>query len=200
MWRMVHKCAFMAAAIVVLTVSGLAAQKPAEKPAEKPTGKTTEVHKGKAGSPHVRTEWTFEGATVSIEYGRPFVKGRVVGKDLEPLPSQIWRLGADEPTTLKTDKPLLIANTKVAAGSYSLWVMTDQAGGWKLVVSNKVPSWGTMYPGEKADLARIDMKTEKLPKPADQLTISIEGGQLHVDWENTRASVSIAPVPVKTGH
>jgi hypothetical protein len=155
---------------------------------------TTPVHPGKAGSPHVRTDWTLDGATVSIEYGRPFVKGRTLGKDLEPTPGTIWRLGADEPTTLKTDKPLEIGTTKVAAGSYSLWVMTDQSGGWKLVVSRKVPSWGTMYPGAAADLARIDMKTEKLPKPADQLTLSIESGQLRVDWASVRASVPIKVV------
>ena len=32
--------------------------------------KTTPVHPGKGGSPHVRTEWTIDGAHISIEYGR----------------------------------------------------------------------------------------------------------------------------------
>jgi hypothetical protein len=64
--------------------------------------KTTTVHPGKAGSPHVRTEWTIDGANVSIEYGRPSLKGRVPGKDIDPYEGREWRTGADEATTLKT--------------------------------------------------------------------------------------------------
>ena len=54
----------MAAVLVMAGAASLAAQK------------TTPVHAGKGGSPHVRTEWTIDGANISIEYGRPFLKGR----------------------------------------------------------------------------------------------------------------------------
>lgn len=155
--------------------------------------KTTQMHPGGGGSPHVRTEWTIAGANISIEYGRPYLKGRTIGKSVEPRAGTLWRLGADEPTTLKTDKALMFGNTTVPAGTYSLWVMTDASGGWKLVVNKQVPGWGTDYPGETADLARIDMKVEKLSAPAEQLTISIDGqakgGVLKVDWGPVRASL-----------
>jgi hypothetical protein len=29
--------------------------------------KTTQIHPGKGGSPHVRTEWTIDGAAIAIE-------------------------------------------------------------------------------------------------------------------------------------
>jgi hypothetical protein len=39
----------------------------------------------------------------------------------------------------------------------------------------------------------VVMKTQRLPRLVEQLTISIEetagGGQLRIDWENTRATV-----------
>ena len=34
--------------------------------------KTTQISKGQAGSPHVKSEWTIDGAHISITYGRPF--------------------------------------------------------------------------------------------------------------------------------
>ena len=33
--------------------------------------KTTQVHAGKGGSPHVKTDWTVDGANISITYGKP---------------------------------------------------------------------------------------------------------------------------------
>ena len=48
----------MAAMLVMTAAASVSAQK------------TTPVHPGKGGSPHVRTEWTIDGANLSIEYGR----------------------------------------------------------------------------------------------------------------------------------
>ena len=68
--------------------------------------KTTQVHPGKGGSPHVKSEWTIDGANISIEYGRPSVKGR---SDGELMPEgRPWRTGADEATVLTTDKALTL--------------------------------------------------------------------------------------------
>lgn len=153
--------------------------------------KTTPVHPGKAGSPHVRSEWSVDGANISIEYGRPLLKGRTPGKDVDPLDGQEWRTGADEATTLKTDKPLKFGTLAVPAGSYTLY--TIQTGGaWQLIVSKKTGQWGVPYPkGE--DLGRAPMTVSKLPTPAEQLTINIQdtptGGTLSIDWGATRASI-----------
>src|SRR5262245_19119816 len=98
--------------------------------------KTTSVHKGTGGSPHVRTEWTVNGATISVEYGRPSVKGRTIGKDLEPMAWQPWRVGADEATTLKTDASLGFGNVTIPAGTYTLFVLSSEDG-WKLIVNKQ---------------------------------------------------------------
>src|SRR5262249_28281285 len=83
--------------------------------------KTTQIHPGKGGSTHVRSEWTIDGAHISIEYGRPYLKGRPE-RDVMP-PGQEWRLGADEATTLVTDKPLRFGTLTVPAGTYTLYTV-----------------------------------------------------------------------------
>ena len=56
-------------------------------------GKTTEIHPGDGGSPHVMTEWMVGEANISITYGRPYLKGRVIGESVEPMIGKVWRRG-----------------------------------------------------------------------------------------------------------
>jgi len=153
--------------------------------------KTTEVHPGKAGSPHVRTEWTIDGTNLSVEYGRPSLKGRVPGKDVDPYEGREWRTGADEATTLKIDKALTFGTLAVPAGTYTLYTIPT-GGTWHLIFSKKTGQWGVPYPkGE--DFGRVPMTLGKAPSAAEQLTITVQdtpkGGMLHIDWGTTRASI-----------
>jgi hypothetical protein len=167
----------MPAAMAVLCTASLVAQK------------TTPVHPGKGGSPHVRTEWTIDGANLSIEYGRPYLKGRTVGKDVVPY-GRIWRAGADEATTLKTDKPLKFGNLSVPAGSYTLFTLPGD-NQWQLVISKQTGQWGTEYT-EGQDLGRVPMQVGKSKTPAEQVTWSIDdtpqGGTLRLEWGTTSVS------------
>jgi len=152
--------------------------------------KTTRIHPGQAGSPHVRTDWAIDGANISVEYGRPSLKGRVLGESVEPMEGQEWRIGADEATTFKTDKPLRFGTLAVPAGTYTLYAIPVK-GQWHLVVSKEVGQWGVPYPRGK-DLGRVPMTMSKPAKPVEQLTISIDdtpaGGTLRIEWGSTAAS------------
>jgi hypothetical protein len=80
--------------------------------------KTTEVHPGMGGSPHVKTEWTIDGAHISITYGRPSLKGRPDAQVMPP--GAPWRTGADEPTLITSDKPLKFGTVTLAPGTYTI--------------------------------------------------------------------------------
>ncbi len=153
--------------------------------------KTTDLKTGGGGSPHVRTEWTIDGGNLSIEYGRPSLKGRTPGKDIDPYEGREWRTGADAATTLTTSKALMFGSLHVPAGTYTLYTIPT-GGTWHLVVSKKTGQWGIPYPkGE--DLGRAPMTLGKAPAAAEQLTFSIDdtpaGATLHIDWGTTRASI-----------
>jgi hypothetical protein len=153
--------------------------------------KVTPLKTGSGGSPHVRVESTIDGANISLEYGRPSLKGRVPGKDIDPFEGKEWRTGADEQTTLKTDKPLKFGTLSVPAGTYGLHTIPVK-GEWHLIVSKRPAGWGIPYPAGQ-DLGRVPMTMAKTAAPVEQLTISVvdtpAGGTLNVEWAGTKASV-----------
>ena len=152
--------------------------------------KTTDVHPGKGGSPHVKTEWTIDGASISIEYGRPSLKGRPDATVMPP--GQPWRTGADEATVLTTDKPLKFGTLSLAPGSYTL--NTQPGPEWQLLVGKlgKPGQWGIPY-NKGLEIGSAPMKAGKTSKPVEQMTISIDdtpgGGTLRVEWGGTSASI-----------
>lgn len=152
-------------------------------------GSLTPVHDGMAGSPHVQVAWSVQGANIAITYGRPFLKERIVGDSVEPLDGRVWRLGADEATTLTTDRDLMLGSAHVPAGEYTLWTLTD-GDNTQLIVNSETGQWGTAY-DESRDLARTDMTVSTLDTPADQLTLYVENSDLRLEWGALAASVPI---------
>jgi hypothetical protein len=181
---------FAAAAVAVMMAAPMAAQQ----------AKTTQVHPGKGGSPHVRSEWTIDGAAITIEYGRPSVKGRQVfgpaGQAMHP-PGVVWRMGADEATTLTTNKDLMFGSLHVPAGKYTLWALPlegsapDKPAG-RLIINKQTGQWGTQY-NEKEDLGRVDANVSFLQTPVETLTINLvdtpAGATFVMEFAQIRAEV-----------
>ena len=153
-------------------------------------GQLTPVHEGTGGSPHVSVQWSVDGGNITIEYGRPYLKGRVVGESVEPMADAVWRLGADEATTLTTDRELMLGEATIPAGQYTLWTMhmNDE---FHLIVNSETGQWGTAYNSEH-DVAHVPMTVgEPLDPPAEQLVISIGDGAFGFEWGALTASVPL---------
>ena len=70
-------------------------------------------------SPHESTSGTIAGKKITVEYGRPYKKGRNVFGGLEPF-GKVWRTGADEATTLTTEADLMVGEIHRAGGHLRL--------------------------------------------------------------------------------
>lgn len=142
-------------------------------------------------SPRDTASATIGGATIKVDYSRPSMRGREIFGGLVPW-NQPWRTGADQPTTLITDRPLVIGGQPLPAGSHALYTLPTP-GGWKLIVMKAIPRWGIPYPGEAQDLFRADMTVSQLSAPVETMTIKIEprgeGGVLAIEWDRTRAEI-----------
>ena len=156
---------------------------------------TAQQDKSKRPSPPAQAKWDLGGGkSVTIDYGSPRTKGRKIYGELVPF-GRVWRTGANEATTLVTPVDLTIGGMTVGAGSYTIFTVPNKDK-WTLIISKKTGEWGTDYPGQANDLARIDMKVSALPSPVENFTISFEkagnGANLNIDWETTSASVAVS--------
>ncbi len=150
----------------------------------------------KRASPHETAKGTVDGVTISIDYGRPYVKGRTIWGGLNPW-GQVWRVGADEATTMTTSGALQIGALAVPAGKHTLYMWVDENQP-KLIVNKQTGQWGTEY-DQKQDLGRVDLQKATAAAKTEQLTISIEpkaagGGTLKIAWDDREYS---APVSAK---
>ena len=154
--------------------------------------KTTTVHPGKNGSPHVKTVWTIDGANISIEYGRPFLKGRT--DDAIMPPGAPWRTGADEATVLVTDKALKFGSLSVPAGTYTINTQPGEKE-WQLILGKlgKPGQWGVPY-NATLEIGRAPMRITR-GASVEQVTISIddtkEGATLRVEWGTAKAAIPL---------
>jgi len=144
-------------------------------------------------SPPGTAEVTLKGKKITIEYGRPSMKGRKIMGGVVPY-GKVWRTGANEATTLTTEADLNIGGTDVPAGKYTLYTLPSE-GEWKLIINKQTGQWGTVYEQGK-DLARVDLKKSSLNQPVEQLTISFKKtndstADLVVQWETTELSVPV---------
>jgi hypothetical protein len=169
----------MAAVLVFAAAGSVAAQK------------TTQVHPGKGGSPHVRSEWAVDGANISIEYGRPSLKGR---PEATLMPNgEPWRTGADEATVLKTDKALKFGTLSLEPGTYTINTQPGDKS-WQLIIGKlgKPGQWGIPY-NAALEIGRAPMTVSAGKAPVEQVTISVDdtakGGTLKVEWGSKVATI-----------
>jgi len=142
-------------------------------------------------SPRQTATTAVGGKAVTVDYGAPSVKGRKVMGELVPF-GQVWRLGANKATHLTTEGDIVLGNLTVPAGTYTLFALPE-ANGWTLIVNKKTGQWGIPYKPEYKDteLGRVPMSVAKTGALVEQMTISVDGGRLKVEWENTSASVAL---------
>jgi len=128
---------------------------------------------------------------ISINYGRPSMRGRTIMGGLVPW-GKVWRTGANEATHVRTNFDMTFGGVPVTRGLYTLWTLPSE-NGWKVILNKQTGQWGTRY-DERQDLARFDAKVETLDAPVDTFTIGLRqtgstSAEMALSWEKTRVIV-----------
>ena len=98
---------------------------------------------------------------ITVEYGRPVARGRVLFGQLVPWDS-VWHPGADSATRVSFEHDVLLEGRPVTAGDYSLWLVPRALGPWTLILSRAAHVFHKPYPGSADDALRVDVTPEPL--------------------------------------
>lgn len=148
--------------------------------------------KSKKPSPPASVTQTIKsGAAVTIHYNQPSVKGRTIGKDLEPFKGKIWRTGANEATTFTADKDVKVNGSVLPAGKYALFTIADD-NEWTVIFNKVSEQWGAYKYDETKDALRIKAKASQSTTASEKLTFTIgKDGQVNILWGTNAVAFSV---------
>jgi hypothetical protein len=148
--------------------------------------------KSKRPSPPATATQTLEsGAVVTINYSQPSVKGRTIGKDLEPKEGKVWRTGANEATTFEVSKDVEVNDKKLPAGKYSLFTI-DNGKDWTIIFNKTAEQWGAYDYKESDDALRVTTNAGKSKEIAEKMTFNIsKDGKVVLLWGDRKVDFKV---------
>jgi len=136
-----------------------------------------------------KTEGVIDGVTVTVEYGRPSVKGRKIWGGLVPY-DKVWRSGADEATTITFSGDVAVEGQPLAAGAYSLYTIPGE-NEWTVIFNKVAEQWGSFNYDEAQDALRVTA-TPTSTEMVEALDFVIEDTDVVLRWEELAVPVTIS--------
>lgn len=122
---------------------------------------------------------------IEVDHGRPGLRGRNPEAMIQP--GQVWRMGADDPTTLSTQASLRFGEKLIPAGKYILQAKFVEPQKWHLLIQSEGGSL----------VAEVPFSLQKLDKAVEYLTITLEkkdkGGRLVLQWGTLALAADFQP-------
>lgn len=150
--------------------------------------------KSKRASPPAKATATIgSGARITIDYSQPAVKGRTIGKDLEPMDGEIWRAGANEATVFETNKKVTVEGQELPAGKYAFFTIKE-GDNWTLIFNKTWKTWGAYeYDKNKEnDALRVTVTGKKAAAATEKLTYKItKDGTVTLLWGNEQVAFHV---------
>lgn len=132
-----------------------------------------------------------DGTVVSVDYSQPSVKGRTIGKDLEPTEGKVWRTGANEATVFEINKDVKVEGKSLPAGKYGLFTIMD-GDEWTIIFNKTWSQWGAFNYKEADDALRVKVKGSKADTFAEKMTFSVsKAGKVTLVWADKKVDFTV---------
>jgi hypothetical protein len=153
----------------------------------------------KSFSPEETVVLEKEGIHIEVFYNRPYKKGREIFGVLVPY-GQVWRTGANEATTIETNRDLIIEDHVLKKGKYSLWTIPGPET-WKVIFNKEHGQWGVNAEGTPnrnpaLDALEVSVHAVQQEKLFEQFTIEFatmeDDMEMILLWDKTLVAVPFA--------
>ena len=144
----------------------------------------------KMPSPPAKATAIVGGATVTVNYHQPAVKGRNVwAGDLAPY-GKVWRTGANDATTFEVSKDVTINGKALKAGKYALFTIPGEKE-WTIIFNKTVKQWGAYGYKDADDALRVTAKPEA-NEMTERFTIKAENsGVVTLAWDKVKVPFTV---------
>jgi hypothetical protein len=147
-----------------------------------------------AQSPAATATGKANGATITINYSSPSVKGRKVWGELVPY-DKVWRAGANQATIVEFDKDVTVEGKAVPKGKYSLYAIPGEKE-WSIILNSQTGQWGITRQGETTrdatkDVAVVKVKPKKSASMTEALKYEVNANGFSLIWENLEVPVAV---------
>ncbi len=137
------------------------------------------------------TGTTASGTAISIRYNQPSVRGRTIGKDLEPMAGKVWRTGADSTTAFLVTKDVKVEGKALPAGRYGLFTIANGAD-WTIIFSKNPKQWGAFTYKPEEDALRVNVKAGKTKAFQEKFTITVsKAGKVDLLWGDSDVAFKV---------
>ena len=141
-----------------------------------------------------------DGTTIAVDYGRAQARGRdslfgkVVRKD------EVWTPGANQATTFEASKDVTVAGKPLAAGKYSVWMVSAPQSQWMLYFHKNAALFHTQHPKTTEMALAIPVDHSEGTEHVEVLTfdfprVTKTGTELRLRWGRTVVPIEIGVTP-----
>ena len=147
--------------------------------------------KSKRPSPPALVTQKVGETTVSIDYSQPSVKGRTIGKDLEPKAGEVWRTGANDATVFEVDKDVMVEGKALPKGKYGLFTLFN-GDEWTIIFNKTWKQWGAFNYKAADDQLRVNVIAGKANPFAEKMTFTIsDAGKVSLVWGDVQVDFNV---------
>lgn len=149
-------------------------------------------------SPPGKAELASGDLSISIDYSRPSVRGRLIfgPKEQEALQpyGAYWRLGANESTEITFNRDVQFNGQAVKAGTYRIYAVPG-AESFEIILNSELGRWGAFEPDHALDILKTSVPVQKATASVEQFTTTLVPAESGIDvvfeWSDTKFVIPV---------